>query len=347
MSQPSGAGFQAWLDRTLAATADGRRVFGTAFCVRHQGQTYGAAAGNFRLDTPFFIASVTKLFTTALVMQLRHDGALALDEPVVRYLGADAMHGLPPQLTTRQLLAHTSGLADYFEGTDAQGVRWVQQLRQGPDFGWTAAQALARSQLIRPASKLAESARARYADTNYQLLGLLIEKLVGQPLAQAYAQRICQPLGLDRTYLYQDPADTTPRDIDDHQRPLHRPLAMASMGADGGMVSTAPQLLQFTAAFFAGALFPKAYLDEMQVFRPLSLLFPMQAGVGIQRLQLPWWLDPFRRAPPLLGHIGLSGAVALHCPRRQVSIAGTVNQLAAPGAALRLAIRIFHQVNQT
>ncbi|PAT34624.1 serine hydrolase domain-containing protein [Vandammella animalimorsus] len=346
MSGHGAQDLQTRLAHTLAKAVDGRRIFGAAFCLGHQGQMHGAAAGDLDLDTPFFIASVTKLFTTALIMQLRRAGALALDEPVARHLDAALLQKLPATLTPRQLLAHTAGLPDYFEGADAQGRCWLRQLRRGPDFGWSAAEALARSRQIGPARPAGATGRARYSDSHYQLLGLLIEYLTGQPLAHCYAQHICAPLGLTQTYLYQDPADRTPRDIYDHARPLHRPLAMASFRADGGMVSTAPELLRFVQAFFGGELFPASDLHELQVFRPLSLLFPMQAGVGLQRLKLPWLLDPLRRAPPLLGHIGLSGALALHCPRRQIAIAGTVNQLAVPGTALRLALRIFRQASK-
>ncbi|WP_343293172.1 serine hydrolase domain-containing protein [Vandammella animalimorsus] len=350
MSRHGVQDLQIWLAHTLAKTVDGRRIFGAAFCLSHQGQTNGAAAGDLDLDTPFFIASVTKLFTTALVMQLRRAGALALDEPVARHLArqldAALLQGLPATLTPRQLLAHTAGLPDYFADADAHGQRWLRQLRRGPDFGWSAAEALARSRQIGPARPAGATGRARYSDSHYQLLGLLIEQLMGQPLARCYAQHICAPLGLRRTYLYQDPADRTPRDIYDHARPLHRPLAMASFRADGGMVSTAPELLRFVRAFFGGELFPASGLRELQVFRPLSMFFPMQAGVGLQRLKLPWLLDPLRRAPPLLGHLGLSGALALYCPQRQIAIAGTVNQLSAPGAALRLALRISQQASR-
>jgi CubicO group peptidase (beta-lactamase class C family) len=79
---------------------------------------------------PFFIASATKLFTSALLARLRERGVVNWDEPFVRYLpGRDVLNlarvgavDYTPQITVRQLLAHTSGLPDYFEGERKGGA---------------------------------------------------------------------------------------------------------------------------------------------------------------------------------------------------------------------------------
>lgn len=342
--------FQTWLVQTLTRTVDTRKVFGAALFVRHADRFYGAAAGDLGLDTPFFIASVTKLFTTTLVLQLRQADQLALDSPITTLLDAETLRGLhtlhghdhTAQITVQHLLAHTSGLPDYFEGSDHQGQRWDQRLMTDEDFGWTPAEAIARSKTMPPAFAPGTSGKALYADTNFQLLGLIIERLLGQPLARCFAERITQPLELKHTYLYTAPTDHTPHDIWLHDQRLHRPRAMASFGADGGIVSTAQELLTFVDAFFSGALFDRTVLSELQHFNPI--FYPLQAGVGLQRLQLPWLLDPLRRLPPLLGHCGLSGSMAWHDPMHDISIAGTINQIAQPGLGIRLALRVARRL---
>ena len=91
-------------------------------------------------------------------------------------------------------------------------------------------------------------------------------------------------------------------------RPIVIPKAMASVRADGGIVSTARDGIVFLEAFMGGRLFPAEYLSEMQrrwnpIFRPLEY------GAGIMRFALPRYYTLGRRVPPMVGHSGASGAV--------------------------------------
>jgi len=70
----------------------------------------------------------------------------------------------------------------------------------------------------------------------------------------------------------------------------------------------------------------------------------MQSGIGIHRFKLPWFLNPFGTIPELLGHSGLSGALAYYSPTKDLYIAGTVNQVAYPDTAFRLAIKLIQKV---
>ena len=350
MSAVAADAFQTWLRAAVARLADGRKVIGAAFSVRHGVRVFHAAGDDWDHETPFFIASATKLFTTALILQLCERQSLSLDSPVAHWLDGEELDGWQvyggqshaQHLTVRHLLAHTSGLPDYFEGADAQGTRWHSRLLKGEDFAWTPEQAIARAKRMKPRFAPGTPGKASYSDTNFQLLGQVIERAAGEPLARCYDEGIVQPLGLRRTYLYTDPTDTTPRDVYHRQQRLRIPLAMASFGADGGMVSTAPELLRFVDAFFSGQLFARAMLPQLQEWHRIS--FPLCAGVGLHPFRLPWLLDPLRRLPPMMGHSGLSGALADHCPQSQVSIAGSANPVAWPGTPFRLGARVLQKV---
>ena len=100
---------------------------------------------------------------------------------------------------------------------------------------------------------------------------------------------------------------------------------MASVQADGGIVSTLDDGLTFLEAFFAGRLFPPALLAEMQ--RDWHRIFyPLEYGTGIMRFQLPRAMTGFRRVPAFIGHSGASGTVMFACPDRGLTVVGTVNQ---------------------
>jgi hypothetical protein len=71
-----------------------------------------------------------------------------------------------------------------------------------------------------------------------------------------------------------------------------------------------------------------------------KIFFPMQAGVGIHLFKLPWFFNPFGAVPSFIGHSGLSGALAFYCPKSDLYIAGTVNQVAHPDLSFRLMIQL-------
>ncbi len=89
---------------------------GAADVARQDGQVPMTA------DTPIFLASVTKLYTAVAIMRLSEQGALALDDPIAKYLPADLIRGInvsdghdyAQEITIAQLIAHTSGIADYY-----------------------------------------------------------------------------------------------------------------------------------------------------------------------------------------------------------------------------------------
>lgn len=341
------------LDALVQRTADGRSVHGLVASVASDdgSSEWVGSAGDLGPESLFFIASTTKLYTTALVLRAVDDGRLRLDDPITRHLpeglptGIHTLRGVDhvPALTVRHLLAHTSGLPDYFQQKRADGRSLEQELMTGSDRGWDLARVLEDVRAMRPASAPGTSRRALYSDTNYQLLGAIVATATGRTYTDALRADIIAPLGLKQTYLYEDPTDTRPRHLYHGRRALHIPQAMASFGPDGGIVSTAPELMRFLRAFFDGRLFAHTHLPLIQ--RPWNrIFFPMQYGVGIMRFKLPRNFSLFRGTPEFVGHSGLSGAFAFHCPVKGLFLCGTVNQLTPPSLSFRLMMKLANVV---
>lgn len=338
------------LQRVLTRTVDGARVFGTAVSLEPADGAwrFDGGAGDLDPSRPFFIASTTKLFTTALIMQARAAGRLRLDDPMLAYLDRAAVGGLhvrrgvdrTAEITIRHLLAHTSGLPDYFQYTRANGSSLLSEVTAGRDQRWTFEQVVADARQMTPHFPPGHPGKAHYSDTNFQILGQIVATVWGVPFAEAVQARICAPLGLRHTYVYADGADTRPAEMYFKRAPLPVPLAMTSFGPDGGVVSTSGELLRFVKAFFTGGLFPAAALDEMTAVWN-RIFFPLRAGVGLTRFALPRIFSPFKAQPELLGHSGLSGAFAFFAPSRQVFLAGTVNQIHHPDTSFRLMLRLL------
>lgn len=305
------------------------------------GLAWTGVHGECRPDTEFFVASTTKLHTTAIVLRLAERGALRLDDRMLDVLGERAarLHvsdgvDRTGDITIRHLLSQTSGLADYFQGRPHGGTSLESALLSGTDRAWTPDEAIELARRIGPAFPPGHRRRALYSDTNFQLLGLVIETVLGVPYAVALDREIAQPLGLAHTRLYTDPGDTSPLPLRRGDHVLEIPKAMTSFGADGGIVSTAAELMTFLRAFFEGALFDRSRIEDLHDYR--RIFFPLHYGVGIARFSLPRVLG----GTELIGHSGLSGAFAFLAPRTGVYVTGTVNNIAKPARPFRLMQRL-------
>ncbi|HEU5009580.1 MAG TPA: serine hydrolase domain-containing protein, partial [Gaiellaceae bacterium] len=173
------------LEDVVAAGVPGALVVvvGESGAVRvARGVANRATGGAMRATDRFRVGSITKTFVAARVLQLVAAGKLVLDARVGRWLP----RLVPDAVTVRQLLGHTSGLADYVDdssivGAEISSPRWLTRL------------ALARPTVGAPGGRYV------YASTNYLVLGLLVERVTGMALEHQLEERIFRPLDLRRT----------------------------------------------------------------------------------------------------------------------------------------------------
>jgi CubicO group peptidase (beta-lactamase class C family) len=336
----------------LNKTVDNKKVFGTSFAIKKDTLTWQGSSGNMTIEQPYFIASTTKLFTTAIILKLRAEGKLSFDAKISKYLDPSILSGLhiykgkeySQELTIKQLLSHTSGLPDYFQGKGATGKSLENEIIEGNDQFWTFEQAIRRTKLMTPLFAPGTKGKANYSDANFQILGKIIETITHKSYSENCLEIIFRPLGLTKTYLYQDSTDKKPKTLYYKNNELNIPKAMTSFGADGGIVSTSSDLLLFIEAFFNGKLFPSTYIDELQEWN--KIFFPMRSGIGIHLFKLPLLFNPTGTVPYFLGHSGLSGALAYYSPKENIFIVGTVNQVAHPDISFRTMIKLTQQIKK-
>ncbi len=168
------------------------------------GASLTATAGKARLGNAravdssdaWRIASVTKLVTAAVVLQLAREGRISLDDNASRYLGSRVVRHAET-ITLRQLLNHTSGVPDYLKAPDfpwqisAKAVMAHRLDQTSPRLRISQADALPRSFL--------PGTRHDYSNTNYLLLGLIAEVVTGKPFEALVQERVIEPLGLMHT----------------------------------------------------------------------------------------------------------------------------------------------------
>jgi D-alanyl-D-alanine carboxypeptidase len=143
------------------------------------------------------IGSITKTFTGTLVLQLAQEGLLSLDDPISMYLD-----GIPngDTVTLRLMISMTSGLASY-----TLDPGWQESYFANPTEVWTPDELLAIIKTLTPSFE--PGAAYEYSNTNFVLLGLVAEKVTGQPIADLLQQRIIEPLELTHTVFPGESAD--------------------------------------------------------------------------------------------------------------------------------------------
>ena len=302
---------------------------------------FQGAAGDASPDSPYFIASVTKMFTATVIMQLVDEGRLDLDAPITDYLPGDLLDGVhiyqgrdySRSLKVYQLIHQTSGLPDYFEG------RLAEDFKQNHDRAYGVADVVAIASQGSPTAA-PDSGKSHYSDTNYQLLGAIVEAITGQGLAEVFQVHIFDRLGLSDTYLYDcnQPRPVAPLPLYERDLRLSLPLALTSERGAGGIVSTLADNLTFLRAYFEGELFNQAHFERMYQWN--ALFFPMQYGYGLMRFKLPRWMTLFRQTPELIGHSGSSGSFAFYVSGQKLYMAGTFNQFDKPSRPFNFLLKV-------
>jgi D-alanyl-D-alanine carboxypeptidase len=319
-------------------------VPGLILALSNKNDNYLGSAGNLKPDSQFFIASTTKLYVTALIMQMIDSRLLHLDDKITKFLPAHLTHGLhafhkidyTDQITVQNLLSHTSGLPDYFQANRKSKKSLMNQVLSGEDQAWNLSQVIDDSKNIGAAFP-PSSGKALYSDTNYQLLGSIIENIYGLHFSEVLTEKICKKIGLLNTYLYQNEFDLNPAPLNYKKTVLRIPKAMTSFGPDGGIVSNASDGIRFLKSFFEGHLFEGKNIPIL-TSKWRNIFYPMKYGIGISLFRLPWYFSPFKKVPDLIGHSGLSGAFYYFCPEKDLYLVGTVNQIANPQTSFKLMI---------
>jgi D-alanyl-D-alanine carboxypeptidase len=276
------------LRRIVTKTVRKGPVAGLQVAIRMpDGEVWSVSAGDAEKSPPrpvtattgFAIASVTKTFVAALILQLVEEGKLSLDEPYERWLpdGPRAR-----TVTIRELLSHRSGLHDYFDSARYRAEIFTNDRERV----WTYDDILGlmKRGYCRP------DACYRYSNTNYVILGRIAETVEGKPLARQLRERFFEPLGLDHTLL--QPDDRTPLDAAhgfwavggrfvDHtgtSRVIPFMAAASVANAAGAIVSTARDLAVWAEALYAGDVLSRRSRHEMLAFQP-----PEDYGLGVRR----------------------------------------------------------------
>ena len=281
-----GCGLAENVDQVIEAAFADQRLVGAVVLVAHRGQwLYRRAAGLadreagriMGEDSLFRLASVSKPIVSVAALSLVDEGRLALDEPIADWLPAfrpRLADGREARITPRQLLSHSAGLGYRFLEADADGPYARAGISDGMDLpGFDLAENLRR---LASVPLLYEPGRAWGYSLATDVLGALVERVDGRPLAEALRQRVGIPAGMrDSGFLCADACRLAAVYVSDRPRPRRmagretvapfedsvgirfepsrafEPSAYASGGA--GMIGSAGDVLRLLKSFARAA----------------------------------------------------------------------------------------------
>ena len=244
---------------------------------------------------PAFLAySITKTFTSALILMLCEEQRLHLEDALARWFPRIAR---ADRISLRHLLDHTAGIPDY-----GSLRSYHYDLRASPETPWTferfAAETFEKGLKFEPGEGWA------YSNPGYMLLKRILESASGRSFRELVAERIARPLGLSRTFVPESipdlellapgtscalSVDGSPRDVRAHYHP--------GWVSHGVVASTASDIVRFIDALFHGRLLSRRSLDEMMMLIPV----PMERDASASPTR-----SPLRMTAPSYG-LGLMG----------------------------------------
>ncbi|MEM7380842.1 MAG: serine hydrolase domain-containing protein [Bacteroidota bacterium] len=324
---PNSENLKALVDEYLQVNPEASGVIAAIGSSDSENWKYSKGHKGFEKEVPlsgeegFIAASITKTFVAVCILQLEEEGKLSITDKVIQYLDTEMLRRLSlykgnsheNKITLEHLLRHTSGIFDYLNETQTH----LEAYKNHPDRTYTLEDRLAIALDVGSATN--RPGEYRYSNTNYILLGMILEKLEQKDIASIIKERIVLPLGLKNTSL--DPKEEmlpkmikgyyTDWDLTQFTYYFNR------QNPAGGILTTVDDLLLFGNAVFSGKLFKSpATLEKMLDF---------EKGYGLGVMQF----EKNRKTARVIGHSGFDPGYTCYLAyveKPQLTVVTLINQ---------------------
>ena len=287
--RPDRGAILARVDSVVQAEMAAAKVPAMSVAVQQKGEVIlakGYGLANVELSVPataetvYRIGSITKQFTSSIIMQLVEAGKISLDDPITKFIPDYPTQG--NTVTVHHLLTHLSGIKSY---TSLGPKFWTEMSRQD----------LSDSAMLASFKDLpfdfAPGAKYQYNNSAYYLLGVIIGKVTGVPYPKYINEKLAPPLGLRNTS-YCDESTIIPHRAQGYEYRNGKllnddPISMNTPGAAGAICSTVLDLLSWREALFSGRVVSNASLTKMTTSAKLNdgNATNYGYGLGVGKLQ--------------------------------------------------------------
>jgi D-alanyl-D-alanine carboxypeptidase len=303
-------------------------------------------------EQPYYIASVSKLFTSVLFGQLVEKDLCSYDDRISQYLDAEVLSDLhvykevdyTNEIKIKHLLNNTSGLHDFLEDKPRKGLPMPELIVSEPDRTWTPLDVInwAKDNMK---NHFPPGKGFHYSDTGYHLLGLIIEKITGLPFHEVLRKNIFEPLDMKHSHFSRtEPVEKSPHQIaklfiGDTEITHHQSLSLLFAG--GGVVSTTSDLLKFMKALVNYQLLRKETIEKMKNDWGKFFL-GIDYGYGLMNIKTVPVLMPAKYNS--WGNAGSTGSFMFYHPATDSYIIGTLNRFGYGQKGIRLMLQMADKI---
>ena len=322
---------------TAAVIAPGRGLWTSA-----SGFSEPATQTPMEADHVMGVGGVTSSFTAALALKLVEDGLLILDAPISNYITPAA--NVNGTATVRQLMNHTAGVFDFSENSGFFPAIFSQ-----PDRVWTSSETL--SYVLAP--PFAPGADWALSNSNYVVLGQVIEAVTGASFVDLLRGRLLVPQGLSVTSLagFEPLGGEVPHvffDLDGNQQlddvsTIPRTALMTAVGASGAVFTTAAELAQWADALYHGRVLTNASMDEMLDTVTFGNIVGL-VGYGLGSSE--WFFSQGTFLGANASTVGSSGCV-MYSVDNDITVALLTNKAEAGGATAATLLNVGRELTVT
>ncbi len=303
------------------------QINGNALVAENSQSVYQKSFGyaNFKTKTlntensGFSLASVSKVFTSTAILQLKEKGKLALDDNVIKYF-PDFPY---PAITIRHLLTHTSGLPEI--------EIFRQQIQENPNKIFTNKDLLPTLKNVKKSLSFKPNDKYQYTNTNYILLALLVEKISKIPFQEYLQKNIFNPAKMTNTYFQKDISkmgnknrvvdydypflfSTELENVDSLKNYRIRMLNLSGFVGNGNIITTATDLLKFDQELYGERLLRQSSLKEAFTPNKLNNGQTVETILGGEKASygLGWFIFADSSSGKIVGHTGgVPGALSI------------------------------------
>lgn len=274
----------------------------------------------------YHLASVGKIFTAIIVLQLLEEQKLSLNHIVAKYIEFPLINNNwkhISQTTIYELMGHKSGIPDYYIDKNQDRINLLMRMIAEPDIFWSPMDTI--DWAVKELPFNIDKRKVHYSDTNYQILGLIIEKAESKPLYQVLKERIFDPCSMDYSYMpfYSNSYQTNDsiaklmyRGID-----LSKAKSISMSWGGGGVVSTVGDQIKFLSKMNSYELVSRKSIEIMKCFQPMS--FGIQYGLGLMKFSNIF----MPRRMEIWGHSGSIGSYLFYNENSDIYFAGTISKV--------------------
>ncbi len=336
------------IDKIVSGIGKRKYIHGAVFHLesKDRSQSLFSATGNLNPDSTYYIASINKLVLSLITLRFHQAGQLDINDKISKHISIEVLNkflilkgrDFTSLLSIRHLMSHTSGLPCYLIDKRPDGKKNMDLILGGNDQAWPIEKVVAEVKKMKPKFKPGTPGKAAYAETNFRLLGEILE-VVSQKSLNKLLTDLFEELNMNQTFVLPTKSTQSCAPVYFKENTIELKNYWSSTLHD--IASTAVDQMKFLRAFFDGNYLDQKILNELQQWN--NIFFPFKYGVGLQKFYMPRIFSPFKAIPDFVGHCGSVGSVAFYIPQKELYITGTVNQTANPNIVFQTMVKLINK----